>query len=165
MCFFCVFYASKAFFVPSRSSNSIHHISFQHLLRRYRCPNNDAVDRPRHGSVSILSPGSAASALPVSIPQVLYVTKVTFDPFHYSFYPTTLLGLLSDQSVPAAPKLDTTATSIDAAASTRIEIAASPRIEIAVSPRIKTTAPEVVVTSFDLCAYYFAVIRDSRRSF
>ena len=92
---------------------------------------------------------------------VLCVTKftnpTTFDPFHYSLYQTTLLGLSSDRFVAAAPKLDTTATLIDIAASTKIEIAASPRIE--------TAAPEVTATSFDLCGYYFVVIRDSRRSF
>ena len=67
------------------------------------------------------------------------------------------LRLSSDRSVAPAPKLDTTATSIDAATCTRIGIAASPRIE--------TAAPEVATTSFDLCGYYFAVIRDSHRSF
>ena len=40
-----------------------------------------------------------------------------------------------------APKLDTTVTSINIAASTRIEIAAC--------PRIKNVAPEVSTTSFD----------------
>ena len=92
---------------------------------------------------------------------VLYVTKftnpTTFDPFHYYLYPTTFLGLSSDRFVALAPKLDTTATSIDPAASIRIEIIASPRIE--------TAAPKVATTSFDLCGYYFAVIRDSHRSF
>ena len=91
----------------------------------------------------------------------LCVTKFTnpiiFDPFHYSLYLTTLLGLLSDRSIAPAPKLDTTATSIDVTASTRIEIAAS--------PRIKTATPEVATTSFDICGYYFAVIRDSHHSF
>ena len=92
---------------------------------------------------------------------VLCVTKLTnptiFDPFHYSLYPTTLLGLLSDRSISPAPKLNTTATSIDVVASTRIEIVSS--------PKIKTAAPEVATTSFDLCGYYFVVIRDSHHSF
>ena len=92
---------------------------------------------------------------------VLCVTKftnpTTFDHFHYSLYPTTLLGLPFDRSVTPALKLNTTATSIDVAASTRIEIVASPRIE--------TVAPEVATTSFDLCGYYFTVIRDSHHSF
>ena len=82
---------------------------------------------------------------------VLCVTKftnpTTFDPFHYSLYPTTFLELPSDRSVALAPKLDTTATSIDATTSTRIEITASPRIE--------TATPEVAATSFDLCGYSF----------
>ena len=92
---------------------------------------------------------------------VLCVTKftnpTTFDPFHYSLYPTTLLGLPSDRSVAPALKLNTIATSIDVAASTRIEITASSRIE--------TVTPEVATRSFDLCGYYFVVIRDSHRSF
>ena len=71
--------------------------------------------------------------------------------------PTTLLELSSDRSVAAAPKLDTTATSIDVNASTRIEIATSQRIESA--------TPEVTATSFDICGYCFVVIRDDRRSF
>ena len=91
---------------------------------------------------------------------VLSVTKftnsTTFDPFHYYLYSTTLLGLPFDRSVAPAPKLDTTTTSINAAASTRIKIAASLRIE--------TVAPKVATTSFDLCGYYFVVIHDSHRS-
>ena len=89
------------------------------------------------------------------------VTKLTnstiFDLFHYSLYLTTLLGLLSDRSIAPTPKLNITATSIDVVASTRIKIAAS--------PRIKTATPELATTSFDLCGYYFAVIRDSHHSF
>ena len=92
---------------------------------------------------------------------VIRVTKftnpTTFDPFHYSLYPTTLLGLPSNKFVAPALKLNTIATSTDVAVSTRIEIAASPRIE--------TVALEVAMTSVDLCGYYFAVIRDSHRSF
>ena len=92
---------------------------------------------------------------------VLCVTKFTnptnFDLVHYSLYPTTLLGLSSYRSVAPAPKVDTTATSIDTTTSIRIKIVASPRIE--------TVALEVATTSFDLCGYYFVVIHDSHRSF
>ena len=92
---------------------------------------------------------------------VLYVTKftnpTTFNLFHYSLYPTTLFGLSYDQFVAAAPKFDTTTISINVIASTRIEIDASLTIE--------TVAPEVAATSFDLCDYYFVVIRDNRHSF
>ena len=92
---------------------------------------------------------------------ILCVTKftnpTTFDPFHYSFYSTTLFELSFDRSVVAAPKLDTTTTSID--------VVASPRIEITASPRIETAAPEVVATSFYFCGYYFVVIHDNRHSF
>ena len=84
----------------------------------------------------------------------LMVSEHNFDP-RSSYYFLSCVNL--DRSVALAPKLDTTATSIDAAASTRIEITAS--------PRIKTVAPEVATTSFDLCGYYFAVTRDRHRSF
>ena len=86
-----------------------------------------------------------------------FTNPTTFNPFYYSLYQTTLLRLWSDRSVAPAPKLDTSASSIDAATSIRIEIAASLRIE--------TAAPEVATTSFDLCNYYFVVIHDSHAPF